>query len=1124
MLFKLGMLLGGTAPAFALTTFYADPASDCGASCTGTETDPFPELRACVEAAAAATPSECILKKGRYKTGNSTIVLNGVSDVRITGEEDGVVIDGTAPVDATWVKVGDNWRTVAPVEEKPWQLWVGGRHQTLARWPNADPWTDGGYDLHGGHWRYEKEGASFFGHVVDDLDRNPVPHPSLADQPNLEGCPVVLNVGHWDTAHAIITEHDVDSNSFSYNGAATGYEGKTLEPRAGDGLGRYFVEGCVQVLDQEGEWAYDDEGHLVIRTWDGVDPNVVGVFGKINTYALAVGGPAGQVEVSNINFFATTLFFFNAYNSTLAENVFDYPSFSRRALGDTTSPYLLTGAPYDPDLAGIWKLHTLKTLIGAAPTFFGAYRMDDFESQCEKMTSLTRTVGSCTKNVVRDNTFRYTDGVALLLHRTGEDLIENNLFSHIDYSAVGIGFGVSGFADAGTFRRNTLEWFGDSVGFRVGGEAWTVDLNHFSHLGLCQSDGAAVQAGQNTATNTVYSRNWAIDSAKKGFRFDMGEDGVEGFNGTMIRNVGVRTSMGMAVKGADHHVFHNLAFGSVKDHDDIDGGGANDISVLECYPCSATRGFYYTNHATVTRNNAGGYISGGQSEQQKHWLLDHEYYDHNYNEHVERTPIEQYLRDSNHLDFRPRQDSPLVDAGLPIVYNSDGSGYYLGREPVADQPFDGLVPDIGAYEYGASLSKYFIPGRIAVAPTHPIPQDTSTQVLPDLDLMFLGGKSSQVHDVYVGLSEDALVLVGQLVDGDNVFKIGSTGQTLELGQTYFWRVDAVQSDQSVVASPVWSFTVVGGSDGGNSFFDLEFSVDGDASIRTITENSRGIWDGDLRKAIARTTNQGKFVAPVFQFGMMPSSLSTADGILAAQLHRMGCELTPVVGEASLYVRTHDSNTAHAESLTLWSVEDAGWSEATITAENVLDSVWRYDGDGVPEIIGAELGTQTDVAPGAWMEFGLPSGMFGEIDDVLGAPLSFAVIANSPAATSLVTKEGGSPAKLELSFQLESCPNTWSIPTSAPTALPTASPTQAPTANPTVSPTAAPTPSPTNSPTPPPTASPTKCADSATWHKAGRPNKTCAWTAGGTAQHRCKNVLGEDGTTGLESCPRTCGTC
>jgi hypothetical protein len=364
--------------------------------------------------------------------------------------------------------------------------------------------------------------------------------------------------------------------------------------------------------------------------------------------------------------------------------------------------------------------------------------MGDFENQCEKMTSLTRTVGSCTKNVIRDNTFQYTDGVALLLHRTGEDLVENNLFSHIDYSAVGIGFGVSGFADAGTFRRNTLEWFGDSVGFRVGGEAWTVDLNYFSHLGLCQSDGAAVQAGQNTATNTIYSRNWAIDSAKKGFRFDMGEDGVEGFNGTMIRNVGVRTSMGMAVKGADHHIFHNLAFGSVKAHDDLDGGGANDISVLECYPCSATRGFYYTNHATVTRNNAGGYISGGQNEQQKHWLLDHDYYDHNYNEHVERTPIEQYLRDSSHLDFRPRQDSPLVDAGLPIVYNSDGSGYYLGREPVADQPFDGEAPDIGAYEHGASLSKYFIPGRIAMAPTHPIPQDSSVQVLPDLDLMFLG--------------------------------------------------------------------------------------------------------------------------------------------------------------------------------------------------------------------------------------------------------------------------------------------------------------------------------------------------------------------------------------------------
>merc|ERR1712167_535439 len=85
-------------------------------------------------------------------------------------------------------------------------------------------------------------------------------------------------------------------------------------------------------------------------------------------------------------------------------------------------------------------------------------------------------------------------------------------------------------------------------------------------------------------------------------------------------------------------------------------------------------------------------------------------------------------------------------------------------------------------------------------------------------------------------------------------------------------------------------------------------------------------------------------------------------------------------------------------------------------------------------------------------------------------------------------------------------------------------TQAPTANPTMSPTAAPTSSPTFSPTTSPTVSPTECLDSTTWHKAGSPSKTCAWTGFGTGQHRCRKVLGEDGTNGFESCPKTCGTC
>ena len=84
------------------------------------------------------------------------------------------------------------WRTVLPVpaSDRIWQVWMDGcveqlmqlmqlvqltlmhhrSHQTLARWPNAEPWTPSGYELNKGRWRYEKQHDSYFGHCVDDPD------------------------------------------------------------------------------------------------------------------------------------------------------------------------------------------------------------------------------------------------------------------------------------------------------------------------------------------------------------------------------------------------------------------------------------------------------------------------------------------------------------------------------------------------------------------------------------------------------------------------------------------------------------------------------------------------------------------------------------------------------------------------------------------------------------------------------------------------------------------------------------------------------------------------------------------------------------------------------------------
>ena len=348
------------------TTFYAD--SEASSSGDGSQESPFKTLAECVTAAAAVNsgPKSCILR-GRVTQApyhqSSTIILQGQQATDFTLESaagETATIDGTVVLSSSWERHPDPnnvygatkpWRTVLPVPqtERVWQVWVDGQHQTLARWPNAEPWTETGYQLNTGRWRYEKADVSSFGHCVDDTAWHGHPEKitygatdSLAAQQKLEGCPVLLNLGHWDTAHTLITQHEAGQDYFSYDGAATGFgSSNSFSKRSGDGHGRYLVEGCEQVLDVEGEWAYDSTGRMILMTIGDVNPNHKVVSGKIVTYALALGEGARGV-VRNIKFYGTTIAMWNMHTCTLEGCDFLYPSFSLRALSPLVSGTLLS--------------------------------------------------------------------------------------------------------------------------------------------------------------------------------------------------------------------------------------------------------------------------------------------------------------------------------------------------------------------------------------------------------------------------------------------------------------------------------------------------------------------------------------------------------------------------------------------------------------------------------------------------------------------------------------------------------------------------------------------------------------------------------------------------------------
>jgi hypothetical protein len=92
----------------------------------------------------------------------------------------------------------------------------------------------------------------------------------------------------------------------------------------------------------------------------------------------------------------------------------------------------------------------------------------------------------------------------------------------------------------------------------------------------------------------------------------------------------------------------------------------------------------------------------------------------------------------------------------------------------------------------------------------PNPVSGATNVRPDVKLSWTPGCQARQHIIYLATNESQVRVASPDVrvatqPGDaNIFD----PSTLVLGQTYYWRVDEVMPDNSVVPGDVWRFTVV----------------------------------------------------------------------------------------------------------------------------------------------------------------------------------------------------------------------------------------------------------------------------------------------------------------------------
>jgi len=106
-------------------------------------------------------------------------------------------------------------------------------------------------------------------------------------------------------------------------------------------------------------------------------------------------------------------------------------------------------------------------------------------------------------------------------------------------------------------------------------------------------------------------------------------------------------------------------------------------------------------------------------------------------------------------------------------------------------------------QYGLSEVRFFyIPGWAR----EPHPQDGTTGVHPDVILSWRPGREAATHDVY--LSTDEQGVIDGTVAPATVTEAGYDAGTLELGETYFWRIDEVNPAESptVWKGGIWDFT------------------------------------------------------------------------------------------------------------------------------------------------------------------------------------------------------------------------------------------------------------------------------------------------------------------------------
>ncbi|HEX41384.1 MAG TPA: LamG domain-containing protein, partial [Phycisphaerales bacterium] len=138
---------------------------------------------------------------------------------------------------------------------------------------------------------------------------------------------------------------------------------------------------------------------------------------------------------------------------------------------------------------------------------------------------------------------------------------------------------------------------------------------------------------------------------------------------------------------------------------------------------------------------------------------------------------------------------------------------WLGRSQyAADGYLSGDLDDFRIYDYAMTAQE--IPQAMRGDPLlawNPQPGNGASVTIDQVtSISWMAGDLAVQHDVYFGV--DASAVANATTTTAGIYKGRQTGTTyaagLEMGRTYYWRIDEVNSDSTITKGRVWSFTVL----------------------------------------------------------------------------------------------------------------------------------------------------------------------------------------------------------------------------------------------------------------------------------------------------------------------------